>query len=139
MASRSLYPSLEDEYPNKFSADSQYIETLPDLQNGPASLIKGAKTRIQRVGIENFKVPLRVNIGQGQSRDIIANVVGWVSLEADKKGINMSRLIRSFYAFAEKEFDFAVMNEIVETYLAQLARSCIFVLLKEQRVIMGIL
>jgi GTP cyclohydrolase I len=37
-------------------------------------------------------------------------VTGTVSLEAEKKGINMSRIMRSFYAHAEKEFSFGVIE-----------------------------
>jgi len=46
------------EYDNTLKANKEYIETLPDLQNGPSSLIKGSKVSIQQVGIHNFKLPL---------------------------------------------------------------------------------
>jgi GTP cyclohydrolase I len=36
-----------------------YKDTLPDLQNGPASLIRGANRQIQHVGISNFRLPIR--------------------------------------------------------------------------------
>jgi GTP cyclohydrolase I len=39
--------------------DAAYRATMPDLQNGPASLIRGAKARIQHVGISNFRLPIR--------------------------------------------------------------------------------
>ena len=38
----------------RFAVDDAYQATLPDLQNGPASLIKGAKPQIQHVGISQF-------------------------------------------------------------------------------------
>jgi GTP cyclohydrolase I len=48
------------------------------------------------------------------------SVTGTVSLEAEKKGINMSRIMRSFYAHAEKEFSFQVIEGALEDYKADL-------------------
>ena len=39
------YPMLARKYPDDFAADETYRQTLPDLQNGPSSLIKGARRR----------------------------------------------------------------------------------------------
>ena len=41
---------LERQYDSSFKATNEYIKTLPDLQNGPASLIKGVNKQIQHVG-----------------------------------------------------------------------------------------
>jgi GTP cyclohydrolase I len=43
-------------------------------------------------------------------------VTGTVSLEAGKKGINMSRIMRSFYAHAEKTFSYEVMEAALDSY-----------------------
>ena len=54
-------------------ADADYVATLPDLQNGPDSLIKGAKTGIQHVGISNFRLPVRFRTRggrRGAARDL---------------------------------------------------------------------
>jgi len=48
------YPALERSYPDAFTVDQAYKDSLPDLQNGPSSLIKGSKQQIQHVGISNF-------------------------------------------------------------------------------------
>ena len=40
--------------------------TLPDLQNGPESLIKGARAGIQHVGISNFRLPVRFRTRDGR-------------------------------------------------------------------------
>ena len=77
------------------------VATLPDLQNGPDSLIKGAKTGIQHVGISNFRLPIRFRTREGGEVQLETSVTGSVSLEADRKGINMSRIMRSFYKHAE--------------------------------------
>jgi GTP cyclohydrolase I len=43
-------------------------------------------------------------------------VTGTVSLQADKKGINMSRIMRSFYKHAEQNFDFGVIQGAIADY-----------------------
>lgn len=40
------YPTLSRQYPEDFRADAAYRASLPDLQNGPSSLIRGAKQQI---------------------------------------------------------------------------------------------
>jgi GTP cyclohydrolase I len=94
---------------------------LPDLQNGPTSLIVGSKQQIQHVGISNFRLPIRYRArnDQGESSHEIrleTSVTGTVSLEAEKKGINMSRIMRSFYIHAERDFSFEVMEAALEGY-----------------------
>ena len=44
------YPALIRDYDSQFRADESYRAGLPDLQNGPASLIRGAKQDIQVAG-----------------------------------------------------------------------------------------
>ena len=96
------YPALSRAYPDDFAADAAYKASLPDLQNGPASLIVGAKTQIQHVGISNFRLPIRYHTRDNGDLTLETSVTGTVSLEAEKKGINMSRIMRSFYAHAEQ-------------------------------------
>jgi GTP cyclohydrolase IB len=48
------------------------------------------------------------------------SVTGSVSLEANKKGINMSRIMRSFYKHAEERFSFEVIDGVLSSYLADL-------------------
>ncbi|MGR3758630.1 GTP cyclohydrolase FolE2 [Roseobacteraceae bacterium NS-SX3] len=114
------YPDLSRRYPEEFRADEAYRATLPDLQNGPASLIRGAKEQIQHVGISNFRLPIRFHTRDGGDLTLETSVTGTVSLEAGKKGINMSRIMRSFYKHAEKTFSFEVMEAALEDYLADL-------------------
>jgi GTP cyclohydrolase IB len=117
---RSLYPKLRRDYPTDFRADAAYVATLPDLQNGPASLIKGAKAEIQHVGISNFRLPIRFHTRDGSDLSLETSVTGSVSLEANKKGINMSRIMRSFYKHAERDFSFEVIDGVLSSYLADL-------------------
>ena len=112
--------ALSRRYPEGFVADAAYRATLPDLQNGPASLIKGAKRGIQHVGISNFRLPLRWRGEDGEVLTLETSVTGSVSLEAAKKGINMSRIMRSFYRHAEAAFGFERIEAVLDDYLADL-------------------
>ena len=114
------YPTFSRAYPRGFVPDDTYRESLPDLQNGPESLIKGAKTEIQHVGISNFRLPVRFRSRQGGEMQLETSVTGSVSLEANKKGINMSRIMRSFYKHAETSFSFEVIGAVLDSYLADL-------------------
>ncbi len=109
------YPVMSRDYPD-FRPDAAYMASLPDLQNGPASLIVGAKQVIQHVGISNFRLPIRYKTRDNGPLTLETSVTGTVSLEAEKKGINMSRIMRSFYAHAEREFSFQVIEHALEDY-----------------------
>ncbi|MFW2542024.1 GTP cyclohydrolase FolE2 [Primorskyibacter sp. 2E107] len=114
------YPALRRAYPDEFAVDPAYKESLPDLQNGPSSLIKGANRAIQHVGISNFRLPLQFRTRDNGDLTLETSVTGTVSLDADKKGINMSRIMRSFYAHAEKTFSFEVIEAALDDYKTDL-------------------
>ena len=116
----SNYPDLSRNYPEGFVADDEYRATLPDLQNGPTSLIRGAKQDIQHVGISNFRLPIRFHTRDGGDLTLETSVTGTVSLDAGKKGINMSRIMRSFYKHAERTFSYEVMANALDDYLSDL-------------------
>lgn len=114
------YPNLSRAYPSGFEVDEAYKESLPDIQNGPESLIKGAKTAIQHVGISNFRLPIRFRSRSGDDMTLETSVTGTVSLEAEKKGINMSRIMRSFYAHASDSYSCEVIERALDAYKADL-------------------
>lgn len=114
------YPALARAYPEEFTVDEAYKASLPDLQNGPESLIKGAKRHIQHVGISNFRLPIQFHSRDGGDLRLETSVTGTVSLEAGKKGINMSRIMRTFYTHAEKTFSFDVIEAALNDYKADL-------------------
>ena len=115
------YPALNRSYPRRLPRRSRpTATTLPDLQNGPESLIKGARAGIQHVGISNFRLPVRFRTREGGEVQLETSVTGSVSLEADRKGINMSRIMRSFYKHAETQFSFEVIGAVLDSYLADL-------------------
>jgi len=114
------YPLFKRDYPADFEIEPDYKDSLPDLQNGPSSLIKGANQQIQHVGISNFRLPVRFATRDGQPLTLETSVTGTVSLDADKKGINMSRIMRSFYKHAESTFSFDVIEAALDDYITDL-------------------
>lgn len=114
------YPALARDYRDDFVPDKAYLASMPDLQNGPASLIRGARQHLQHVGISNFRLPIRFHTRDNGDLTLETSVTGTVSLEAGKKGINMSRIMRSFYRHAEKTFSFDVIEAALDDYIADL-------------------
>ncbi|MDP5308209.1 GTP cyclohydrolase FolE2 [Paracoccus spongiarum] len=119
------YPALIRDYDASFRADDAYRAGLPDLQNGPASLIVGARAPIQHVGISNFRLPIRYQTRPdadhpGAELTLETSVTGTVSLEADRKGINMSRIMRSFYAHSDHLFSLKVLEAALDDYKTDL-------------------
>jgi len=107
---------LKRDYDPTFTVSDDYKASLPDLQNGPASLIEGANVPIQQVGISNFKLPLKYPRPDGELVTLETTVDGYVGLEAGKKGINMSRIMRSFYEFKDDVFHPDKLEEVLEKY-----------------------
>ena len=113
--SKGYFPPIRV-YDDNVNADKKYISSLPDLQNGPSSLIQGAAVPIQQVGIHNFKLPLTYKKRNGKTIELETSVTGSVSLEAHKKGINMSRIMRSFYDHKDEIFSIDKIKDVLETY-----------------------
>ncbi len=114
------YPDLSRQYPAEFEVDAAYKASLPDLQNGPTSLIRGAKRQIQHVGISNFRLPIRFRTRDNGDLTLETSVTGTVSLDAEKKGINMSRIMRTFYKSADETFSFDVIDRTLDAYKTDL-------------------
>ncbi|AXJ01550.1 GTP cyclohydrolase I [Cyclonatronum proteinivorum] len=108
--------NLKRIYDPTFVVTDEYKKTLPDLQNGPASLIEGANVPIQQVGISNFKLPLKFPTRDGDILTLEVSVDGYVGLDAGKKGINMSRIMRSFYKFKDEVFHPEVLEYVLQMY-----------------------
>ena len=119
LRSPDAHPALATTYPEGFEADAAYRATLPDIQNGPAATIRGADRRIQHVGVSNFRLPLRIPGAEGPHR-VDASVTGTVGLEAGRKGINMSRILRSFHRHAGRAMGFDAAEAALDDYLADL-------------------
>lgn len=111
---------LRRTYDADFMPDAAYKASMPDLQNGPESLIKGAKRGIQHVGISNFVLPLKWRTQSGMELVLETSVTGSVSLAAANKGINMSRIMRSFYKYSDQPFDLLEVDHVLDSYLDDL-------------------
>lgn len=103
-------------YDSTFVPDAAYRATMPDLQNGPASLIRGAHAPLQHVGISGFRLPLLWAGRDGVAQRLETRVTGTVSLDAEAKGINMSRIMRSFYTHAERLMGIEALDAALDDY-----------------------
>ena len=108
------------DYDSKYKPNKDDIETFPDLQNGPSSLIQGSPVAIQQVGIHNFRLPLKYATRDKKVVELETKVTGTVSLEAHKKGINMSRIMRSFYEYKDDVFNINKLETVLEAYQSKL-------------------
>ena len=107
--------TLDFNYDSGFVADDNYLETLPDLQNGAA--VQGALIKLERVGIHNFRLPIKYR--QRDSPKLLeleTSVTGTVSLDSCTKGINMSRIIRTFYQHSGQDFTIDTLARILKDY-----------------------
>lgn len=108
--------TLKRYYDPTFTVSKDYKKSMPDLQNGPASLIEGANVPIQQVGISNFRLPLKYPRPDGEIITLETTVDGYVGLDTDKKGINMSRIMRTFYEFKDEVFHPDKLEDILNAY-----------------------
>lgn len=103
-------PRVARAYDAAFRVTPAYRASLPDIME-TVGAIPGPPVAIQQVGVSGFKLPLRYRARDGRTvHTLETTVTGTVSLAADLKGINMSRIVRSFYDRADELVspDFAV-------------------------------
>jgi len=110
-------PRIARGYDQQFKVTAPYRATLPDMMEAAHDAIQGAHVPIQQVGVHNFKLPLKFRTKQKEVLTLEASVTGTVSLEADLKGINMSRIVRSFYDHKDEVFTGEWMGKILRAYL----------------------
>ncbi len=116
-AASGAEPRIARGYDRKFRASAAYRETLPDMMEAAHDAIQGAHVPIQQVGVHNFRLPLKFRTKKKEILTLEASVTGTVSLEADLKGINMSRIVRSFYAHKDAVFTGEWLGRILAAYL----------------------
>jgi len=90
---------------------------MPDMMRAAHDAIQGANVPIQQVGIHNFRLPLKYRTKAGKILTLETSVTGTVSLEAELKGINMSRIMRSFYDHKDGVITGEWMGKILKAYL----------------------
>jgi GTP cyclohydrolase I len=117
MNTRSDQPQkLKREYDPNFRVTQEYRDSLPDVQNSGSSDMQGANVPILQVGISGFRLPLRFVGPDGENLTLESKVTGTVSLDADKKGINMSRIIRIFYEYENEVFSPETLERVLRHY-----------------------
>ncbi|HKK18038.1 MAG TPA: GTP cyclohydrolase FolE2 [Opitutales bacterium] len=107
-------------YDKNFVLSDAYRAGLPDMQNADALEIYGANVPILKVGISNFRLPLRYITASSDTHTLETSVTGTVSLDANQKGINMSRIMRVFYGFEDRIFTPDLLREILSEYKKQI-------------------
>lgn len=108
---------LKRVYDKKFVPSQEYLNSMPDLQNGE---VNEKMSNIDKIGISNFHLPLKIRTRDKGIQEVEVSIVGTVSLEGVKKGINMSRIIRTFYKFKDNIFDIFELNNILKAYQTDL-------------------
>jgi GTP cyclohydrolase I len=110
--------SMNNQYDYNFKPTEEYLKSMPDIQDG--CNIKGSKVDIERVGISNFRLPIKFRTRDGEIYELEASVIGTVSLEGVNKGINMSRIIRTFYEYKDEIFTIDLLENILKEYREKL-------------------
>ncbi len=110
-------PPIQRTYDRKFRPDAAHRASMPDMMEVAHETIQGAHVPIQQVGIHNFKLPLKYRTKAGKILTLETSVTGTVSLEADLKGINMSRIMRTFYEHRNDVTTGEWMGKILKAYL----------------------
>lgn len=103
---------LKQHYDKDFAPSREYLDSMPDIQNGPYA----ATYPIERVGIHDFHMPLKVTQRDGGTQEVQASITGMVSLEANKAGINMSRIIRTAYKSIDDVFSIDRLCQVLKDY-----------------------
>ena len=102
---------LKRVYDDSFAPSQEYLDSMPDLQNSEFVGIP-----IDFVGIQDFHVPIRIREKTGDTQEVMASITGMVSLDANHAGINMSRIIRTFYKTKDDVFDINKLEEVLRNY-----------------------
>ncbi|MCR5183423.1 MAG: GTP cyclohydrolase FolE2 [Opitutales bacterium] len=110
---------LKKYYDSGFKVTPEYRATLPDMQN-QATPENGTAIPILQVGMSNFRLPLRYVRREGENSVLETAVTGTISLDAEHKGINMSRIMRIFYEFKDESFTLDTLAKILKQYVAEL-------------------
>jgi len=108
-------PKMSRSYDAGFKLTPEYKESLPDMMEAEDA-IQGAAVPIQQVGVSDFKLPLKFKTKKGEVHTLETSVTGSVSLEASLKGINMSRIVRSFYEHQDDVFTLGLLKRILAKY-----------------------
>lgn len=102
---------LRHQYDREFEPTQEYLDSMPDIQNSNFVGIP-----IDFVGVHNIRLPFKIKEKSGEYQEVMVNVTGMVSLEAQKRGINMSRISRSLNKSKDEIFDINKVEEVLRNY-----------------------
>jgi GTP cyclohydrolase I len=108
-------PLVNRTFDAAFKSDAAYRASLPDMMEA-VNAADGARVPIQQVGCANFRLPLKFRAANGKTHTLETSVTGTVSLQAGLKGINMGRIMRSFYEHEDEVFTFDVLRRLLAKY-----------------------
>lgn len=114
------YQAPESNYDEDFAVTKSYRESLPDTQNKKEIFVDETDVPIFEVGMRNFKLPLKWENPNGEVFPLETTVTGCVNLRTKTKGINMSRIIRTFYQFKDEVFSIDLLKTILSEYKKKL-------------------
>lgn len=113
--STSATNSLRKKYDARFRVTPAYRASLPDVML-EKNTIAGGLVPIQHVGVSGFRLPLRFRVKGGAPVTLETAVTGTVSVQAADKGINMSRIVRSFYEHQDDAFTPELLERLLSKY-----------------------
>jgi len=110
---RTVHELDRNGYKQEFVPTKEYLDSMPDLQNS-----QFIGTPIDFVGIEGLKIPLKIKQKEGGVQEVICDITGTVSLDAAKRGINMSRILRSLQKTTKDAatFDINDLEKVLKAY-----------------------
>ena len=95
----------------KFTPTKDYLDRMPDMQNS-----EFVGRYIDMCGISNFRVPITLKQRDGGTQQVLASIHGFCDVQSYKLGLNMSRIIRTFYKNKDDIFDINKLQKILEQY-----------------------
>lgn len=94
-------------------------EGLPDVQESEPNI----KIPIMQVGVENVEVPFKLESKYGGFHEMTANVAIRTSLDADTKGISMSRLLLTLKPYLDLPLKSKLIEEILKKIIENIGPS----------------
>src|SRR5574340_287511 len=86
---------------------------LPDIQHSEKPEFP---IYIHQVGVQNVKVPFKLDSRYGGSHELVANVTMTTDLGAEIKGISMSMLLRTLSNYLDQPLKSKLIKKILEEF-----------------------
>lgn len=102
---------LKKSYDPAFIPGQEFLDNMPDMQNEP---FEGRY--IDYVGITNFRVPIQIKQRDGGTQQVLASIHGLCDVDSTRLGLNLSRIVRTFYKSKDDVFDINQLESILRQY-----------------------